>query len=593
MRKFDLNIAGLARAMRVASLALRKPRMERHDMIQQLVGAHYSEFGATKEVPVNLISLYTQIIGPSLIANNPRVMLSSFDPRYKRVIATEQLWVNKQIERTRMNVALRRTVLNALFQVGIGKVALATPADSLRYAWLLKAGQPYYADVSPSDFLYDVHAQDFDEVGWMGHKTRVPLSAIKDSKLYAKKVRERLSPQPDPLYNAEGDERASVISRGYYSEGDEFEDMVTIWEIYLPRHRAVVTLAATDSGGVDIEEEPLRETEWIGPEEGPYLTLGYGTVPDNAMPIAPLANLMPLHMAVNNCWRKLLWQCANLKNVTAYAQSQGETADRLRLANNGDLVPVVDPKSIQPITMNQPDQTLHAIVMELRQLYDELAGNLALQGGLGAQSKTAHQDEMLNQNASRVTTDRQNYTKDFVAEACKRLLWFHHHHPTQTMVAHHQVQGADNPIRTQATPADRWQVPFEDMDVRVDPYSLTHKTPQQRLSDMNGVVTQIVLPMMQLLVQQGKLFDIGAYLKKVGEWMDEPELADIMTLGEVPPGMDQGGQGPAGPSNGTRTYERVSRPGTTPQGDRRDQINKLMAGAQGNTNGNGQLRAGM
>ncbi len=580
--------------MKNASLALRKPRAERTAMIRQRVGSHYSEMGAAREVPVNLVALFDQIIAPSLIANNPRVMLSTFDRQLKPIVEAEQRWVNARVEKQRLNVALRRTVTDALYFVGICKVALATPGDAARYSWRLNAGEPFAMTVSLDDFLYDVHARDFDEVGWIGHRLRVPLEVARDFKGYTK-ARKDLQAQRDPQFNAEGDERASLISRGTYSEGDEYEDMTTLWEIYLPRHRVVVTLAADDAGGIQVDRDPIGETGWVGPEQGPIHVLGYGTVPDNAMPVSPLAAVLDMHLAANNCWRKLIRQAHDLKQLTTYQAGSAEDSERIRLASDGDMVPLVNPDGVKKLVVNGPDQTLYALAQAIQQLYDFLAGNLALQGGLAPQSKTAHQDELLNENASRVTTDRQNKTLEFVSEVIRAEMWYFHHHPSLDMGSHVEVPGLKGvAVPTPAPAANRQGVRFEDMDIRVDPYSLTHKTPQQRAQDMNGVVTQIILPMLQLLVQDGVAFDANAYLKKLGQYLDQPDLADILTIVQPPEGPPPGG-GSAGPSPGstTRNYVRESRSSQTPRGQATDSIQKLMNSGSASPNQNGQMRAGV
>ncbi len=54
--------------MRHDRLALQRFRQERHAAVRQYVGNHYSDGGTPEAVPLNLISLYTQIVSRSATA---------------------------------------------------------------------------------------------------------------------------------------------------------------------------------------------------------------------------------------------------------------------------------------------------------------------------------------------------------------------------------------------------------------------------------------------------------------------------------------------------------------------------------------------
>ena len=77
---------------------LRRYREERREAVRAFVGHHWSEEGSTKRRPVNLIAQYVTIVGRSLIAKNPRVMLSTFDPTVKPTVKALEGWANKEIE---------------------------------------------------------------------------------------------------------------------------------------------------------------------------------------------------------------------------------------------------------------------------------------------------------------------------------------------------------------------------------------------------------------------------------------------------------------------------------------------------------------
>lgn len=582
--------------MKRSRLVLERFRTERRLMVQQYVGHHWSEEGTSEKVPVNLISLYISVVGRNLIAKNPRVMLATFDRGLKPTVSAMQAWANKEIEHMRLQETLQRVVVDALFSIGICKVALATPADAASMAWNLGAGEPFAERVDLDDFVYDIHARDFSEVAYIGHRFRVPLQSVKDSNLYHKS-RKDLTASDDPLYNQESDERISVLGRGTYGGIEEFEDMVDLWEIFLPRHRLVVTLADDQLSGAATapgqEKEPLRVQPWLGTETGPYHILSMGIVPGNAMPKGPIQDLIDLHEAANKAYRKVVRMSERTKELTAVQGGAMEDGSRVMQADDGDLLRLDNPDKIKQFVMGgQALQGVIAWATTAKDLFAYCAGNLDMMGGLSPQSKTAAQDKLLAENSTRALADMQDRTISFTSQAIKALCWYWWHDPFKVQKSKHALPGLPNlQMQRQVTPAQRQQGRFEDLDITVDPYSMQHNTPQSRMAALNQVVTTIVMPMMQLLVQQGISFDINAYLQKIAAYMDMPDLAEIITIQDVPtPDVSTGASKERKmPLQTERTYNRTNTPSQTRESSDRNLVATMFGhNLGGNPNGQPQ-----
>jgi len=590
-----LDLKRLCEAMKRARLFMARAREERVKMIRQYVGQHWSEEGTTEKVPVNLVGQYVSIVGRRLVAKNPRVLISTFDTQLKPMVSAMTDWANKQIKHVKLQETLRRAVTDALFSVGIVKIALASPAEAGVYAWQLASGEPFAKCVDLDDFVYDIHARTFEEVGYIGHRFRVPLDIVKDSKYYTKS-RRLLEPQEDKFFNQEGDERANVLGRGYYSNQEEYEDMIDLWEVYLPRHRQVVTLADDYLvGSTVVDDEPLRVQNWVGSPLGPYRTLGLGLVPANAMPKAPLQDLIDLHDSVNRVFRKLIRSLDRLKEIGLVQNGATEQGTRIMNANDGDIIQVDDPKNFAQVVMNaQHARTLFGMSEGFRDLFSWLGGGLELMGGLGPQSKTASQDQLLNQNSGTAIADMQESTVNFASEVITALLWYWWHDPVKIQHSVHALPGMPEfTINRQVTPAMRKQGKFEDLSLAVDPYSMAHQTPQTRMQALMQIMQQVIIPLMPILVQQGLKLDLNAFLMKVANFMDMPDLLDVVTIAapptQGPSGASQGGTPNAGlrtqPTDTNRTYTRQNVPARTPQGDRMNRINSLLGVDTGNSNG--------
>lgn len=580
----DLNLNKLCESMYRSRRDLERFRIERKEAVRQYLGAHWSEESTDEKVPLNLISLYIQVVGRSLIPKAPRVNLSTFNKRQKPVVAAMEKWANLEIGKMGLDSTLQRVVIDALFSLGICKVGLLDPAHSSLWGWDTPAGTAFAERVDLDDFVFDTHARDFREAAYIGHRYRVPLASIKDDKRYSK-VRLQLSASQDLPYNYEGDERINTFQRGAYRTSAEYEDMVDLWEVYLPRHKMVVTLphdavlgsvGETDYPGFD--EAALEQREWIGPDSGPYHFLAFGCVPGNAMPKSPIQDLIDLHKVTNNLYTKLMRQGERQKELLG-VQGQADTdGQRIIDASDGDVIRLDNPERSKVMSFGGANQNNLQLAIHLKDVFSYMAGNLDAMGGLSPQAKTLGQDKMLEASASRTVNDMQDTAIGFISEVCSALCWFWWHDPFKVMKVEHTVNNMpETAIMRRVHPAGAktgpggWPLPphalkrdgdWDDMDLTVDPYSLQHQTPQGKLASLMSVVEKVIVPMQPILQQAGVTFDIAKLLQIMSDYMNLPELAEIVTIGEPPAqeagpsdGMPEAGPGP---SSTSREYVRRS-----------------------------------
>ena len=589
------DVGKLCEAIRHDRKVLEPFRRERLEAVRQYAGGHWgsdlgSGGGARQRVPLNLIGLYVAVMSHSLVPQNPRVMLNTSRRDLKPLVATMQSWANKQIVRQKFDETLRRIVIDGLFSMGIAKVSISTPADSAIHGFKLGAGVPSLQRVDLDDFVFDTHARDLSQVSYIGHRYRAPLDVVKAMPNF-REAKAKLAPSADPQYNQEGDERLSHLGRGdFKGTTDEFEDFVDLWEIYLPRHGVVLTLEADVVGGASSSsgggfEDVLSEQEWIGPYCGPYIIYSLGDVPGNPMPIGPIQNLIDIHEAANRTYRKLIRQTDRQKTLGLVQGGATEDGQRVIDANDGDVIRVDNPERFSVLALPGPDQQLHAMGMHLKDLFDFMSGNLSLMAGLGAQSPTATQDKMLNENSSRAIQSYQTTTISFTAKVLEAMLWFWHHDPHTVMNDTWEVPGAPEfSIDRQVGPEQRTPEIFDGVETKVDPYSMQHSTPEGQMTKINGVVQNVIMPMMAQMSEQGLAFDMNAYLRKVGEYLNMPELSELVSLREpAPPAQPGGGEGDQGamPPETTRNYVRESVSTRTQKGNDMNLMNTLMGGSSG------------
>lgn len=579
-------------------LMLRKYRENRMAAVRKYVASHYSDDGSREKVPVNLLAMYVQTMTRNLVAKNPRVMLSTFQREHKPVVHALQAWGNKEIEQMHFAETMKRIVIDALFWMGIGKVALATPANAATKAWSLEAGKPFFERVDPDDFVCDMSVNDFQDCGIIGHRYRVPLEVIRDSPLYSK-ARKELVPAVGQQFNVEGDERIGSVGRGNLGFNvEEYEDFVDLWEVYDTRRRLVYTFADNDfagpTTGANAEfDEPLRVQSWVGPDNGPYYLLGLGTVPGNLMPLGPINNLIDLHDDANGSYRKLERTMQRMKENTLVQGSESEDGERLRNAQDGEMVPINNPERIkQVVSSGQHIQPLMLGAGMFKDLFDKMAGGIELQAGVAPQAKTLGQDKMLQENSNHTVSDMQDQTTAYSEKVLRGLFWYWWKDPFAVQTSTHSLPGMPEiSVQRAITPAMRARGKFEDAELRIHPYSMQYKAPKEQLAEIDAMVTNLVVPMQPQMQGQGIYFDWNAYLRIRAQLSDMPQMSELLTIADPP--QDTGSAGETAAQQGKETtHNRVSMPGRTQKGNDENIRSALMGVDPGGASQNGQMGVG-
>lgn len=557
IRKPKTDIARLYDAVRGSRYALQRWRKERMEATRLYVGNHWSDDGYAEQQPLNLIAQYVRIVGRGLVSKCPKFSMQVVNKEFKPTVAAMQSWTNRQLMKMGFQETMHRAVFDALFSIGIVKVGLAMPVDAELSNKRIIAGEAFADVVDLDDFVYDIHATRMRDAAFVGHRIRVPLEFVKDSTLYGKE-RKELSADGDELFNPDGDERIDSIGKGAVGKGImEFRDMVTLWEIYLPSTKRLVTLAGDgDSAGA-----VLRDVEWVGPPGGPYHFLGFDPVPGNAMPKAPIQDLVDLHTAYNELYRKLIRQAKRQKQVWPFSSGDSDGLQAFKIAPDGEAFQCQNPADFKSIDTGGANQQNFGFATHLKDLFAWGAGGIDIMGGLRPMSRTASQDKMLNENSSRQLTDMQSIVEMYAEGVGRSLAWYWWNDPERVMETTYTIPDSKGlTVERVIGPEDRLRVPFDYLDIGIVPYTLKGSSPQEMANKLKGVVTQLVMPMLPLVEKQGIAIDISALLAKIAEYEDIPDLAEVMQIQDPP--IERGGsaatRGPGMANNTTRNYVRES-----------------------------------
>lgn len=493
-------------------------RRNRHRLVRHYAGFRYSDDGATKPRPVNLGKLFVNIVVRHLVATNPRCMLGTFNMQHKPVIASMERHVNNYIERMKLDEALRRCAMDSLFLMGIMKVGLSTPLE-VEMEKGRSVAKAFAAPIDPDDWVHDMAVKMIHHACFQGHRFRPPVDAIKESKRY-KPLKDKVAPVYR-IYNEQGDERIGTISQGQYGDPDEYEDHSELWEIYLPKVGQNGVIVSMLCEG---DDEAVFE-DWLGPELGPFHHLHMNPVPGQSMPSAPLSDLVELDDLINNCYRKLGDQARDHKEFCVVRDEA--TGNTIKDVRNGQII-VGDPGSFTMASTGGVNAELFNFSVHLRGLFAYMAGNMDALGGLGPQAPTLGQEEMLTQSASRIVNEMQGRVVSFTRSILSALCWYEWHNPYETYKVTKPIEGLkDLEITSLLTPQQRL-IPWEEMQVDVDPFSMGDESPKSRLAALNQLMTQILVPMAPLLAQRGRTPNIEKYLEMFAHLANNPEVPELV-----------------------------------------------------------------
>jgi hypothetical protein len=296
--------------------------------------------------------------------------------------------------------------------------------------------------------------------------------------------------------------------------------------------------------------------------------LQFEEIPGEILGSSPVDSLSELNRVINRAFTKIGMLIEGYKNIIGYRKGGGEAdAAAIDQVKHTGYAPLKDPLNINSMTVGGPDPNLNNTILWMDSEFDDKAGNLNSVGGLGPESETARQDELIHASAS-VHVDRM---RRIVMKFVKNIIQIHAFYlwrdKFNDIPVQQTVDGTGIYIPVTLTPEWR-EGDFLEYNFDVNPYSLTEETPEQKAQKYIWFWNSFVLPNAQFLMQSGYMPNVVDAGKDILDWINipfdrifrpmDPNAEKQQKPGEVPP-----------PQQGaTRTYERVSRPGHTKAGNR-------------------------
>lgn len=526
------------------------------------------------------VDAYTML----LAANRPKVMVSTRHNVLKPFAKHYEIAVNNMIEEIGLEFILRRWVLDAFFSVGIVKTFLGDSGNVIMEndRWM-DPGTPFADNVSLDNWVHDMPARKWSTVSFAGDMYRIPFSdfeAGRESGMFegGKELR------PTSKYSGTH-ERTEQISRSAETDIDEYEPMIDLADVWLPREGRVLTFAVQDRDTFRLHGQPLAIMDWTAGEHGPYHMLGFNEVPDNVMPVSPASHLYCLDKAINELIRKQVRQADRQKDIPIYTASGAKSAKNIQGARDGIFTQVSDINDVGVIKQGGVDPGNQQFSLGLLDLFDSMAGNLTALLGLGAQAETVGQEQLIHDAGSRKGGQMQYRVLDATRRLISTLggmLWEDQY---KELAGEMPYGSHGQTVESDWKPDDR-EGDFQDYNFDLVVYSMAYQPPGKKVESMTSLIQGVYAPLSSMLTEQGGSIDFQRMTEIYADFLDIPRLNEIITFTQ-PTRQDT-----PGPANDiaqgkspvtTRNYNRRSVPtGGTPQ-SRSNVMQQALAGQNPNS----------
>ena len=552
-----------------------EPFRQQHTQILGLLNSQRYGNSADYSRLIPYLKMVHSVLLRSLVSSNPRCLITTKVPPLRPIAKAMTLACNHRAKEMDLAGTLRAVVAAALVSIGFMKTGVChhkrEGTDGLLHDYM----QPYVDPISLADWFHDTSAKRIDHFGFCGHTYRLPKDLLMQDPRFNPEQVEGIETADKGLRDEFGNDNPLALSNRR-DHSTDYEDMVNLAEVWLPRENVVMTFACKRAGGI-LNDDPLLIEEYVGPELGPYLLLRFGELPDNIMPCPPCMDLADIHVAKQAVYRKMVQDQLAEKTVLVNLNgSEGDMASIINAPNRG-AVNITGSAPPTEVRYGGMSQTALAFFARLCMDGNTWAGNLAALAGTSPSADTATQEKLLTASASKQIEGMQELTQELVYRVMYNTCWYWWR-DGQNYNVEVPVDGAPGLTVPTTITAEEREGNWLEMNFELVPYSHQVKSPGQQLQTVRSIWQQDILPAMPFMQQAGIAPNLQGYLKVVGELEGTPYLDDLV-MAQQPLAAEEELQEPPRYQPQNKTTTRVNRTGATQQGQEQAQMMAAMGAA--------------
>lgn len=524
--------------------------------IKEFAGQYFKKAqGLTGDTPINLLFSTIRAYVPNLVMKSPINDVTTSVLAHKDYAELLGLGLNNLQKEIKLKKILRAWIVNAIFAIGILETGLVS-SDSV-YAFEdvdIDPGQIFTQNIDLDDFVLDPNCTALDEALFLGHIVRTPRAKLYEIDGLNHELIGRL-PQALIQSSAESDKKIEELSKhdikNYEMQG--IEDYVEVVKLWVPEANSIIYIP---DPRVTTFDDFIGVKEFYGPKDGPYSFLSFTPpVPNNPLPVAPVAIWYDLHNMANRVFKKLMDQVDAQKDVILYTPELADVVQDLIDAGNLDTVACTNPEGVKTISLGGQNRDNVEMAGQLQIWYNYIAGNPEQMAGIQQASKTATQAQIMQANSSVTLNDMRDVAYDETAEVSKKHAWYLHTDPLINLPFTKRTTG-DEEIQLHLTPEQREPDFLLYGLFKIRQRSMSRLDPQMRTKRVEQFATNTVpaaAMAAQVCMQMGVKFNLQRFLTRVSEELDIDDLmVDVFDDPEFQERLEimvQMGQGSPGKAN--------------------------------------------
>jgi hypothetical protein len=407
--------------------------------------------------------------------------------------------------------------------------------------------KPAWSRIHRSNVIIDAYAKEFREARLVGRKFTRDLDDLKTDPRYANAgaALDSAAPQMDDPLNQK---------REPFEQPPMPNDrrrQVTLYELYLPEYRKMITLMEGSSAGSD--GTIIRDEDYFGPEDGPFQLWGDLFIPGEMYPISPCQAMMEQNIELNAQAVAASIEASTYKNLVIVNSNDPNLSKQLGGAVNGGVYTAQDVNGMVHFSLGGTSPERIQYVDYLRQRADRTVGTGDAQRGAAKADTTATADEIAKAAGDVRTGWHRGQLRNEFRKTCSKVDWYHWH---SEAISYRMTQtNYDTGEKFSAVyiggrwPGDQGYGP-EDFQIDVDVHddALNDPLKQKRAQDLLALMTATV-PLIAQFPQFGwdKVIDI------VGDSMRYKKLSRQilpMQIQQIADPMMQAAMGQLGPAAG-------------------------------------------
>lgn len=560
------QIRSLHEIVRYNYKQMRSMREARTKMREQYYGHLFSNNSSEKQVVLNKIQDFVRIWLQNLASGSPQVCVESDFPQLQDWAWKFGNSVNMHLKETAIGEAFAIGTFDAFFSPTVYKTALGSGCPEVIHddGAVIDPGIAFTEAVPFNDVVADMSANSPLQTEMIGNRYLRPKGWVKEMLKKASRG-EEFSGTESAM---ESDMRPEKRITGHDMAGEHaLYERVWCWDWYLPNENIIITIP-------DGHDDPIAMWEWDGPKGGPYDIMNLYPSSESPFGPAPGLALYEMHMFINEIMRKVGRQTNRSKDVLVVEQGAEKGAETISSSSDG-MVITVPPGTLQRM------QEMHygganpglsqMLAFSLGQ-FDQEAGNMQSLGGLGPSTTTASGDELIHQSASSLIRFLESRLSEVGLRVLKKHAWWTWTEDIRGWEGMaERIPNTGVVIPWAFTPQER-AGRFLDYNIEMAPYSMVTRTPSENAQIMMQIWNNVVRPNAELIMQSGGLPNAMEYVRYISKQYDVPYNVLVQKMdGEMAMAVKkQMMEAPPRLKESHTVNERVSRPGTTPQGERNE-----------------------